>query len=730
MKYKMNSFILIIFIFFIIFAYQLAVSAALPAPYHNYTFDFWGNPVPAPQAYLPVKIIEGLDLGLQNFNNPEDLFITDNGQIYVVDTGNNRIVKFSLPGFEHLVFDHFYIMDIREQFNRPQGIYIRNNKIYIADTENRRIVILDVNGDFLRQIKAPGPEYSDILPENFIFNPLKIAVNPKGEILVLGRNIYDGIMLFDQMGDFRGFIGAPRVTPGVEDIFWKRFGTREQRARMALFLPTEYRAVDITPEGFILVTENDDIKMLTPDGGSDKLRTTGFHPPQGDIIDRAGYTLDDPQTRPSFFVDIISRTNGIYSVLDRRRGRIFTYDRSGNLLYIFGGPGHLRGLFRNPVALDVLEEKGPNAGQLVILDKENGRLTFFAPTTYTGYIHAALWYYEQGRSDKTETMWEEVLKLNTNYDLAYSGIGRIYLSQNEFEKAMFHFRLGNNRKDYSRAFRFYRELIIKDNFGKFIMYLGGLILLFLILFKINTAEIIRKRIFKTQIDDPEIFFSTTMDRYRQQSGSLNKIKQTALSTIYALKVIFHPFSGFWDLKHDRIGTLFSAVIIIVGLCLSYVFMRQYTGFIFNPWEAQKLNIYKEFAVVLIPFLLWCTSNWALTTLMDGKGSFREIVITTSYALVPLPLINFPLAIISNFMLLEEGSFYYFFIGLALVWSLLLLFSGMMTIHEFDLNKNLLTSSLTVIGMGATMVIILLFFVVIGQVSAFISSIYYEITFRL
>ena len=42
----------------------------------------------------------------------------------------------------------------------------------------------------------------------------------------------------------------------------------------------------------------------------------------------------------------------MYSLLDRRRGRIFTYDHEGNLLYIFGGLGTQAGTFVTPVAIE------------------------------------------------------------------------------------------------------------------------------------------------------------------------------------------------------------------------------------------------------------------------------------------------------------------------------------------------------------------------------------------
>jgi hypothetical protein len=54
--------------------------------------------------------------------------------------------------------------------------------------------------------------------------------------------------------------------------------------------------------------------------------------------------------------------------------------------------------------------------------------------------------------------------------------------------------------------------------------------------------------------------------------------------------------------------------------------------------------------------------------MDGKGTFRDIIIATAYALVPFVLINLPLTFVSNYLTMEEGTFYHFFRIAAVLWS--------------------------------------------------------------
>ncbi|NMA33839.1 MAG: YIP1 family protein [Clostridiaceae bacterium] len=199
---------------------------------------------------------------------------------------------------------------------------------------------------------------------------------------------------------------------------------------------------------------------------------------------------------------------------------------------------------------------------------------------------------------------------------------------------------------------------------------------------------------------------------------------------YSLYMIFHPFDGFWDLKHEKRGNLKTAMIIVAMVAATFILRRQLTGFILNEVKLSELNIIVEILSIVLPFFLWCVANWCVTTLMDGEGSFRDIVITSAYALVPLVLINVPLIIFSNIITLEEAAFYSFFDVLSLVWTVILLILGTSVVHQYSLTRTFLTCICIVVGMGLIIFIALLFFSLLQQMYAFFYTIYQEIALRL
>ena len=187
---------------------------------------------------------------------------------------------------------------------------------------------------------------------------------------------------------------------------------------------------------------------------------------------------------------------------------------------------------------------------------------------------------------------------------------------------------------------------------------------------------------------------------------------------YSLYVVFHPFKGFWDLKHEKKGNVFSAWVLVASLILLYILRRQMTGFILNFNILNEMNIFVEILSVLVPLGLWCLSNWCITTLVDGEGSFRDIFVTTAYALVPLIIIE------------EEVSFYVALDVLSILWTALLLLIGIMTVHQFSMSKTIFTVLIAIVGMVIMLFLFLLFVSIVQQLKSFIDLLWTELSMRM
>lgn len=458
---KLIKICLIPIIILLVFCYDSQALANSNVPYQTYNFDYWNEAYYTPAAYIPDGNISGTDLGSTNMVNPQDMFVAEDGKVYIADTGNNRILVLSSQMKLEKVIEGFDNNGKPDSFKTPSGLCVtEDNELYITDTDNFRVVALKEDGSLLKIIQNPT---SEVLPEDFQFAPLKVTVDYADRVYVIAKNMFQGIMAFDENSNFTGFSGTIKVTISNYEKLWRRLSTKAQRQRQVQFIPTEFTGVDMAPDGFVYATNVDakglqSVRRLNPKG-QDVIQKSTLENRQQKLSGDVYFIMGPEYSGPSRIVDIVYRDNGIYSVLDMTRGRIFTYDHEGNILYIFGGKGSQAGTFKNPVAI---EEKD---GHILVLDSYRGEIMTFIATKYGSLINDAVALRYDGDEASAVAVWNEVLKLDSNFELAYDGIGKSLLAAGKNKEAMKYFKLGMDRRYYSIAFKRYRDDILKDNLG-------------------------------------------------------------------------------------------------------------------------------------------------------------------------------------------------------------------------------------------------------------------------
>jgi len=430
---------------------------ARPTPWQSYIYDSWGYPVPVPDSFVPHALVIGHDLGLEAFSNPQDIFYhAPTGEVFLVDTGNNRIVIMDTNLRLLGVIDALNNGGSPDSFSQPQGVFVNETGIFVADTQNNRILIVDRSGNVQREFGRPETE---LISPNLEWLPRSLVVDNAGRIYVIATGVNLGLVELDVDGNFRNFKGANRVSFNIFQYVIRRyFSTDEQRARMQLFVPTEYSNLTIDEHGFIYVTT---ITLGVTGGGVDAVRRLNAR--GDDILRRQGYidVIGDVWSMgegTSSFVDIAVDQNGVFSVLDRTRGRIFTYDNDGNLLDVFGGIGFRKGLLQMPTAITYV---GDN---IVVVDAFLNNITVYRPTAYGIALRQATYWYYLGDYEMSAHYWQIVLDHNANSDLAFIGLGRIHMRNRDFVQAMEYFRFAGARSHYSIAFGRHRQEVMQQNF--------------------------------------------------------------------------------------------------------------------------------------------------------------------------------------------------------------------------------------------------------------------------
>ena len=484
--------------------------------------------------------------------------------------------------------------------------------------------------------------------------------------------------------------------------------TRQQIESMTAFLPVTFLNLDVDDQDFLYATSQYDsgmsslVKRLNP-GGNDVLHNKSGQ----DILGDRGNIYVGRRTGNSVFRDVCYLGSGLYVCADATRGRLFTYSGDGELLFAFGGLGDQVGNLSAPSGLD-------NDGyRLLVTDLTAGRVTVFEPTDYGRSLLTGASGLYDGDYEAAEAAFHRALAYNTNSEAAYLGIGKVQLRAGQYADALASFSLASNRTYYSKALGFLRRDFLNANFTW--IFLG----IALLAAALAGWMLVRRRALAGGPREP------AQPKSRAGRASYRFME----SFDFAFTCLFHPFGGFSDLKREKKGSAPAATAILALYILSMILRASLQGFLFRSGTAEDANPLFEGVKALAPVLLFCIINWCITTLMDGKGSFRDIYTAVGYALLPMVLVQAPLVLLSNLLTLEEAGIYYTITIIAVGYTLFLLLAGNMAAHDFTMGKTVAMALLTVLGMAIVLFLLFLFFNLGFEVTGFFSEIGRELRFR-
>lgn len=196
-----------------------------------------------------------------------------------------------------------------------------------------------------------------------------------------------------------------------------------------------------------------------------------------------------------------------------------------------------------------------------------------------------------------------------------------------------------------------------------------------------------------------------------------------------LKVLGRPSSELYEMKYYKLWPIWPTVIILLCWFAAEVLSAYSTDFKFNYRNLTEINILYTLGATIGLYLMFVVVNWAVTTLMDGKGKLREIFCATSYALIPYAAAKVFCVCLSHFVIMEEGAFLTVIEAFALLYSVFIFMAVMMTIHDYTLMKATFSVALSAAGIVFVLFLLVLFFGLLQQVTLFAQTIYMELQLR-
>ncbi|GIP31891.1 YIP1 family protein [Paenibacillus sp. J2TS4] len=657
-------------------------SPVLADPAESYVIDKEGYKIPSPLGYSVERVLIG-DYHYGMLKNPEDLFIDAADRLYIADTDNNRVVMMDKFGSILRVFG---TKEDGLELMTPRGVFVENDgDIYIADSGNARIVHLSPEGELVEQFVAPE---SELIDPDFPFMPMKLVIDKGGNLYVQSGNDYHGLMVIDGTNRFQGYIAPNKLNFNLRDWILREFATREQREALGKKVPPNHRNVTIDPlEGHLYTvienTASDEIKQFNFVG-------INMYPSAryGEYSGKNGiYTSAN-------LVDAAVDAGGILSVVDSNQRKVYQYDQEGNNLLVFGGRGAQTGFFQEPVGIDVDSE-----GLLYVLDRARGDIQVFRANHFASLVQEGSRLFHEGRYEEAMLPWQQVLAIHSNYNLAHRGVGKALYKQGEWKEAMKHFRLGEDKANYSKAFQEYRHDLMRRQFG-WVLLAAGLIAVGLYVSVIRLERFVRK---------------------------VNISSSWIPSLDHAVMVLFAPSEAFARIQSRPRWT--PAIVLILMLVAARFIEIYFTSFHFAGTRPEFANLWLETSQMVVPFAAWVVSAWAITSIMDGESKLKQIAVASAYAMIPLIIGIVLSTLLSGILTLDEQAIFEGVRVCVWIWTGWMFLIQLKEMNDYSFAKTIWVILVTLFTMLALLVAAILFYVLLNHIFKFIKELFLEIYIR-
>ncbi|MCH5287800.1 MAG: hypothetical protein J1E43_10280 [Christensenellaceae bacterium] len=653
--------------------------AQAATPYRTFSLGTDDDLVETQTAYEPVRTMTRF--GDETLRMPADLRMGPDGNLYIADNGNRRILVVTKTG------EFVKTIGGRDTLSSPSGVYVDDDlNVYVADGGDRIVTVFNKDGEVIQQYGRPTHQlFGDTAP----YRPSKIVLDKRGNLYIVSTGNTNGIVQISPVdgGEFLGYYGANASNISLLT-----------RMRRLVFGNNSSQVGEIVPISMsnLCIDEKGMVYTVTQAGDGTSLRR----------LNVAGKDTMAPDYVTSLNSAVAVNSSGsIFTV--NANGIIMEYTSEGAMLFLFGAfdSGDQRiGTFRSVTGLVADDDY-----TLYVLDEQLGSIQVLRPTEFTDLVHEAFTLFQDGKYAESKAPWSEVLRMNSLFTYASTGLGEALYREGNYPEAMEAFRNGGYRTGYSDAYWEQRSNWLHAS-------LGGILIAAVVL--IVLWQIIKHFDRRNHILTPI-----------RKGGSFVMNIPIVSQVCFCFYMLRNPYDACYGIKREKKATYLSGVIVLAIYFVWFVVNKYFTGFLFKTMPDGYYELINDFLMVFGVFMLLVVCCYLVCTITDGEAKFRDIFIGAAYALAPMLIFQPIRLILTNVLTFNEEFFITLLDFVSYGWTALLIVLMIMYQNDYSLGKTIKTIILTLFTVLVVVALGVVLYMLISQLVDFISSIYGEVVYR-
>lgn len=661
-----------------------SVTASAETPYRTYTVDGYGYMEETQTAYLAKSTI--IKFGEQFINGASDMCVTDDGRIYVADTGNKQVIIGTTDGKLVRVIG-------KGMLKTPMGIYVTEQKhIYVADRDANTVYVFNENGDVLNKYTKPtSPLYGDTLD----FLPIKIVVNDAGIMFIVCQSNTNGIVEISPAdgGTFLGYFGTNFASTSLQTIIYRAILSKEQRARMVANIPSTPDNLAIDDKGLIYtVTRGDEAQTLK------RLNIAGLNMLRG----TENYGVFD--LAPAAVA--VGNHDNVY--VASAQGYIYEYNEQGEPIYVFGATDD--GTQRIGLSTQVTSIQVGHDDCIYVLDSDKNQIQVYEPSEFTEKLHNALYLYSKGRYTESREPLAEVLNMNSLFSYANKAMGRAYFQEENYDQALHYAKLSRDYEGYSDAFWEIRNIWLKNNIVTLILVIVGIFILFKVIQTLDRRKGILNGV------------RTLKEKIRKNSVVSN--------LMYSGFYMRHPIDGSYGIAREGRASWAAPSIVLFAFTVEYIINKYLCGFLEKTEREGQYEIFSDVGTILVVIVALTACNYLVCTINDGEGTIKKIYTYFCYSLLPYVALTPVIFILSHVVTTNERFLITLVELLLYAWVLVIGILGIKEVNNYTGKETFKVICLTIFTILIVALLIFIIYVLWAQVFEFISAVFGEAVYRI